>query len=87
MFKDKTTITRWIDYLEKNNLVLRIPDKQDRRQNMVYLTNEAKELLPRFVKVAQKTEKEATEGIPAKDIQICKDVLKQVRINLEHHIK
>ena len=86
MLRDKTAITRLIDHLEKKNLVLRVPDKQDRRQNMIYLTNEAKELFPRFVKIAKKTEKEATEGIPAKDIQICKNVLKQVRKNLEHLI-
>jgi len=87
MFRDKTAITRWIDHLEKKNLVLRVPDKQDRRQNMIYLTNEAKELFPRIVKIAKLTEQEATEGIPVKDVQLCKDVLKQVRRNLEHLIK
>ena len=86
MLRDKTAITRLIDYLEKKNLVLRVPDKQDRRQNLIYLTNEAKELFPGFIKVAKKTETEAIAGIPAKDVQICKDVLKQIRKNLEHLI-
>jgi len=84
MFRDKTAITRFIDHLEKKNLVLRVPDKQDRRQNLIYLTNEAKVLFPKFIEVAKLTEQEAIAGISAKDVQICKDVLKQVRKNLSH---
>ncbi|MFH2048025.1 MAG: MarR family transcriptional regulator [bacterium] len=83
-FRDKTAITRYIDHLEKKNLVLRVPDKQDRRQKLIYLTNEAKKLSPKFMEMAKLTEQEATVGIPAKDVQICKDVLKQVRKNLLH---
>ena len=75
MFRDKTAITRLIDHLEKKNLVLRVPDKQDRRQNLIYLTNEAKVLFPKFIEVAKLTEQEAIAGISAKDVQICKDVL------------
>lgn len=87
MFRDKTAITRWIDYLEKKNLVLRVPDKHNRRQNMIFLTNEAKELFPKFLEVAKLSEKEAIEGIAAKDVQVCKKVLKKIRGNLEFLIK
>ena len=34
--KDKTCITRIIDSMEKRDLVVRIPDKMDRRQNLIY---------------------------------------------------
>ena len=41
-YKDKTTLTRQIDGLEKRNLIVRVPDKIDRRQKRGYLTNKGK---------------------------------------------
>jgi len=86
MFRDKTAITRWIDQLEKKNLVLRVPDKLDRRKKLIYLTNEAKELFPKVLIVAKETEIEAVEGVSEKDVKICKEVLGKVRCNLEQLI-
>jgi len=37
-FRDKTSMTRLINTLEKQGLVVRIPDTTDRRANLVYLT-------------------------------------------------
>ncbi len=86
LFVDKTAITRWIDQLEKKNLVLRVPDKQDRRKKLIYLTNDAKKLFPKVLKVAQKTEKEAVEGINKKDVETCKIILGIIKKNLEELI-
>ena len=49
-FKDKTTITRMIDTLVKNNLLLRIPKADDRRAYKIQWSSEGekimKEILP-----------------------------------------
>src|SRR5438270_12969169 len=43
-FRDKPSITRLIDNLEKLNLVKRVPDEKDRRINKVYTTRLAQKL-------------------------------------------
>ena len=37
-FKDKPSMTRLIDNMEKQHLVVRINDKNDRRTNLIHLT-------------------------------------------------
>ena len=83
MFLDKTTVTRFIDNLEAKGLVVRVPDKSDRRQNMIYLTPEGKEMLGPLEQVAFTTEAEAISGIDDNKVDICKEVLRRVRDNLE----
>lgn len=42
LMKEKPAITRLLDVLEEKNFVLRVPDKTDRRNKLVYLTNAGK---------------------------------------------
>ena len=42
-FKDKPSMTRLIDNMERQHLVVRISDKKDRRTNLIHLTKEGKE--------------------------------------------
>ncbi len=80
--KDKTSITRLIDVLEKKSLVVRTPDKLDARHKLIYLTNKGKALQQALVAIAQQTLVEAQEGIKVKDLETCKDVLRHVAKNL-----
>lgn len=41
-FKDKPSMTRLIDNMERQHLVVRISDKRDRRTNLIHLTKPAK---------------------------------------------
>ena len=82
MFLDKTRVTRIIDSLEEKNLVVRVPDKADRRQNLVYLTAAGREALTSFPTIAIETEQQASRGIDPIKFQDCKEVLRQVRENL-----
>ena len=80
--KDKTSITRLLDGLEKKNLVVRIPDKKDGRQKLIYLTNKGKELQQELLQLVRKTLGEAQVNIKEKNLTICKEVLRQVAHNL-----
>ena len=51
--KDKTSITRLIDSMEKHDLVVRIPDRMDRRQKLIYLTDKGKRLREESMQVVQ----------------------------------
>lgn len=80
--KDKTSVTRLIDGLEKRNLVVRTPDKVDRRQKLIYLTNKGKEFQQELLHIVEKTLNEAQHNISAHDMDICKKVLCRVYENL-----
>src|SRR6476661_9261225 len=43
-FRDKPSITRLIDNLERGNLVKRVADENDRRINLIYLTRQGHKL-------------------------------------------
>ncbi len=76
------SVTRLIDGLEKRNLVVRTPDKVDRRQKFIYLTNKGKEFQQELLHIVEKTLDEAQQNIPAHDMAICKKVLCRVYENL-----
>jgi len=82
--KDKTSITRIINTLEKKNLVVRIPDQLDHRMKRVVLTNQGSQLFFDVLPVMEQTRKEVAKNISKKDIEIFKDVLTRITTNLEN---
>jgi DNA-binding MarR family transcriptional regulator len=82
-FRDKPSITRLVDNLEKLKLVKRVPSKQDRRINLVYLTEDAQKLQAETLNMANQTLNEALEGVSEEQIELCKSVLQQVYDNLK----
>lgn len=81
--KSKTSITRLIHGMERRNLVLRVPDRQDRRHNLVYLTNLGKSLEHQLREVTLLTRDQALNGIAPADLETCKRVLRQIIANLD----
>ncbi len=82
-FRDKPSITRLVDNLEKLKLVKRVASKEDRRMNMIYLTDTAKKLQEQTMELAGLTLNEALEGVTADEIEVCKSVLQKVYDNLK----
>ncbi len=81
-FRDKPSITRLVDNLEKQQLVKRVASKDDRRINMIYLTPEASKLQEQSMELANQTLNEALQGVSAEQIEIAKEVLQRVYDNL-----
>jgi len=81
-FRDKPSITRLIDNLEKQNLVIRTSSQTDRRINLVCLTENAKALQQQTIDLANQTMNEALVGIDKDEIEIVKNVLQKVYDNL-----
>jgi DNA-binding MarR family transcriptional regulator len=81
-FRDKPSITRLIDNLEKAGLVKRVGDENDRRINKVYVTKAAQKLQDQTMILAEETLNEALEGVPPEQINMCKEVLQRVYDNL-----
>jgi DNA-binding MarR family transcriptional regulator len=81
-FRDKPSITRLVDNLEKLKLVKRVPSKDDRRINLIYLTEAAKTLQEQTMEMANQTLNEALDGVSKEDVELCKAVLQKVYENL-----
>ena len=80
--KDKTTIARLINSMEKSLLVVRIPSKEDKRINLIYLTQKGKEVQKKVMASLQESLQEALKGVDKNEEEITKEVLKQVHQNL-----
>ena len=83
-FKDKTSITRIVNTLEKKNLFVRVSDQIDHRINRIILTSAGKQLLIDAIPIMNKTRKEIALGISETEIKIFKDVLAKIISNLEN---
>jgi len=82
-YRDKPSMTRLIDNLEKQKLVKRIASKEDRRKNLVCLTQPAKDLQHLTVDMANQTMDEALAGLTKNEIETAKKVLYKVYENLK----
>ena len=80
--KDKTSITKIINTLEKKNLVVRVPDQLDHRVKRVVLSNKGKELFLNVLPVIEETRDELRSGISDKEIESLITVLTKVYRNL-----
>ena len=82
-FRDKPSITRLVDNLEKLKLVKRVPSKEDRRSNRIFLTPQAQVLQEQTMDLANQTLNEALTGVTNGQIEIAKEVLQNVYDNLK----
>jgi len=82
-FRDKPSITRLVDNLEKLNLVKRVASDSDRRINLIYLTKQAQKLQDETMQIADETLSEALQSVPPERIDVCKEVLQIVYDNLK----
>ncbi|MEZ4828429.1 MAG: MarR family transcriptional regulator [Bacteroidia bacterium] len=83
--RHKTAITRAINWLEERDFVVRIPDKTDRRNNLIYLTHKGKNLKDVLMPCAISTQEDATRGISPEDMDHCKNVLMMILENLKKY--
>jgi DNA-binding MarR family transcriptional regulator len=82
-FRDKPSITRLVDNLERLDLVKRVASENDRRINLIFLTKQAQKLQEQSMELAEETLNEALETVPPEKIDVCKEVLQIVYDNLK----
>ncbi|HSC54819.1 MAG TPA: MarR family transcriptional regulator [Phnomibacter sp.] len=81
-YRDKPSITRLVDNLERMNMVKRVASNEDRRINLIYLTDEAIALREITMRLAHQTLLDGLEGVSSEDIEVTRRVLTQVYENL-----
>jgi|TARA_B100000929_G_scaffold283721_1_gene265142 DNA-binding MarR family transcriptional regulator len=80
--KDKTSVTKIIDTLEKKNLVVRVSDQLDHRVKRVVLSNKGKELFLQAIPIMELTRDQLRDGITEQDIESLRSVLTKIYNNL-----
>jgi DNA-binding MarR family transcriptional regulator len=82
-YRDKPSITRLIDNLEKQKLLKRSSHKNDKRINLVCLTDAGRALQDTTLAIANQTMEEALTGVRKEEIETVKSVLQKVYDNLK----
>ncbi len=81
--KDKNSVTKIIDSLEKKSLVRRVVDKKDRRINKIELTDEAMALEKLTTEVAINFMNDVVKDIDKQELDSFVNVMQRMKNNLE----
>lgn len=82
VIKDKGTIARSLDVLERAGLVLRTPDEQDRRKKRIFLTRKGRGMQRKLMPQALEAVRKATQGLTEEELATCRKVLAGMYRNL-----
>ncbi len=82
MGKDKVTLKRLLDKMEASVLLTRTPSKIDRRYNVIQLTTKGEKVYEQLASYAEQVLNEATNGLPAKEVEECRKTLEAIIANL-----
>ena len=80
--RDKTTIARMVQIMEKNDLLLKVADKSDLRNKLVYTTNKGKRLQEKAVSLAGELYVRALGGLDEKSLSSAVHILQSIHKNL-----
>ncbi len=81
--KDKNSVTKLIDALEKKNLVKRVPDEADRRLNMIHFTDHSLTIKDRITEIAIESTNRIIRDIPEDELKILVKVLLKMEKNMD----
>ena len=79
----KNTITVMLEKMEKNNLIRRITDENDKRKSLVILTDYAKSLKKSFDEISDEMLKKVYKGFSEEEIDKYEEYLHRIIRNLE----
>ncbi len=80
--RDRPTMSRILDTMEKSGLVERCVDPQDARSRLIRLTRSGKSLKPKLVPIAKELVERLERDIPERDLEITHRTLGRLLANL-----
>ena len=81
-FRDKPSVSRLINNLERLKLVIRVNDKDDKRSNLIFLTKQGRQMKEASLRQAKRTINQALEGVAREDMLKARNTLDVVYGNL-----
>ena len=79
----KTTLTSMLDRMEAGGLIERVPDKKNRRQIFIHVTEKAKEYREKYDRLSEKMNEIFYRGFSGAEVMEFEDKLKRIVKNLE----
>ena len=80
--RNKGSLARLVNTMEKKNLVARIPSTEDKRVNRIYLTKLGKSVFEKIKPVLEQCESEVQKGLTKKEIEVTINVLQKIQKNI-----
>jgi len=81
--RNKASLTRLINVMEKNNLVTRISSKEDSRVNLIYITKTGKQLFLKMKPLMLRSIEAFQKGITAEE----KEIFIRIMTKIQHNLK
>ena len=82
--RNKASLTRLINVMEKNNLVARIPSKTDARKNLIFITKNGKQLFLKMKPLMLQSINNLQQGISPEEKEIFINVMRKIQNNLKN---
>ena len=86
-FVEAPTLVPVIDKMEKQGYLTRQSDPEDRRNNLIFMTQKSKDLVDPMIECILEIRNMGLNKISKKDMEIVKKVLEQITVNTEGFIK
>jgi MarR family transcriptional regulator, organic hydroperoxide resistance regulator len=80
--KDKTTVTRFLNDMEKDGLIQRVPSSTDRRNNHIHLTAKGRGLKEKLIPIAKSLLSDAAKGLDPKALEVTLSSLMEIEKNM-----
>jgi DNA-binding MarR family transcriptional regulator len=80
--RDKASLARLLDTMERKGLVVRVPSKDDKRIKLVHITKKGVELYESVRPLIKQMISKVQHGISEKDVQFTIKILKQLQLNI-----
>ena len=80
--RDKASLTRLLDTMERKGLVVRVPSREDKRINLVHITKKGVEFYENARPHLKKIISEVQKGMSEEEIKFMINLLKKVHINI-----
>ncbi len=80
--RDKASLARLLNTLEKKNLVARIPSKTDQRINHIHITAQGERIIKLATPVIAKIMEELQAEIPSEDIVFAIQIMRRIQNNI-----
>lgn len=80
--RNKATLTRLINTMERKNLVARVPSKKDSRKNLIFITKKGEQLFLKIKPIFLKAIEDISLGITEEEIENLIKTMKKLQNNL-----
>lgn len=81
MGKDKSVILRMVNALENEGFICRVVDANDRRRNILDLTEAGNELIERFMEIERQVSVDLMDGLTEDELKTFYKVIEQIKSN------